>query len=100
MFKYIKNKNNGNIILIYHSSFDQKDSERDKFIHNVTPNNIITQITFLKDYYTIVPIDDIFSKDSTASLCNLETHLPKKITFTEKKSQRILSTVTVIIPFI
>ena len=64
MFKYIKNKNNGNIILIYHSSFDQKDSERDKFIHNVTPNNIITQINLLKDYYNIVPIDDMFSKDS------------------------------------
>lgn len=63
MFKYIKNKTNGNIILIYHSSFDQKDTERDKFIHNVTPNNVITQINFLKDYYNIVPIDDIFSKN-------------------------------------
>ena len=63
MLNFIKNKNHGNIILIYHSSFDENDMERDKFIENVTPDNIITQINFLKNFYNIVPLDYLFSKE-------------------------------------
>ena len=63
MLNFIKNKNHGNIILIYHSSFDENDMERDKFIENVTPENIITQINFLKNFYNIVPLDYLFSKE-------------------------------------
>ena len=63
MLNFIKNTNNGNIVLIYHSSFDKKNKARDEYIHNVTPNNIITQINFLKNYYKIIPVDDFFSTD-------------------------------------
>ncbi|MFL2767433.1 MAG: polysaccharide deacetylase family protein [Dehalococcoidia bacterium] len=63
MLNFIKNTNNGNIVLIYHSSFDKKNKARDEYIHNVTPNNIITQINFLKKYYKIIPVDDFFSPD-------------------------------------
>ena len=63
MLNFIKNTNNGNIVLIYHSSFDKKNKARDEYIHNVTPNNIITQINFLKKYYKIIPVDDFFSTD-------------------------------------
>ena len=63
MFSFIKNKNNGNIILIYHSSFGNKDKQRDTYLHNVTPDNIITQINFLKNYYKIISIDDLFSSE-------------------------------------
>ena len=64
MFSFIKNKNNGNIILIYHSSFGNKDKQRDTYLHNVTPDNIITQINFLKHYYKIISIDDLFSSEN------------------------------------
>jgi len=64
MFKFLKHKNNGNLVLIYHSSFKSKEKNRDSYIHNVTPKNILAQINILSDFYDIVPIDNIFESES------------------------------------
>jgi len=64
MFKYLTNHKNGNLVLIYHSSFQSKNKNRDAFIHNVTPKNILEQINFLSYFYDIVSIDNIFESKS------------------------------------
>jgi len=61
---FLKNKNNGNLVLIYHSSFKSKHKNRDTFIHNVTPKNILEQINFLSYFYDIVSVDNIFESES------------------------------------
>ena len=48
MLDLIKRKNIGNIVLIYHSSFNDKNILRDRYIHNVTPENIIKHIEILQ----------------------------------------------------
>ena len=63
MFEFLKNKNNGHLVLIYHSSFSEKN-KTNSFIHNITPKNILTQISFLSNFYNIVPIDNIFDDES------------------------------------
>ncbi len=63
MFEFLKNKNNGHLVLIYHSSFNIKN-KTNSFIHNITPKNILTQISFLSNFYNIVPIDNIFDDES------------------------------------
>ena len=63
MFEFLKNKNNGHLVLIYHSSFSEKN-KTNSFIHNITPKNILSQITFLSNLYNIVPIDNIFDDES------------------------------------
>ena len=64
MFGLIKRRNIGNIILIYHSSFSDKNILRDQYIHNVTPGNIINQIEILSKFYDLVNLDDLFCFDS------------------------------------
>ena len=64
MFGLIKRRNIGNIILIYHSSFSDKNILRDQYIHNVTPENIINQIEILSKFYDLVNLDDLFCFDS------------------------------------
>ena len=64
MFGLIKRRNIGNIILIYHSSFSDKNTLRDSYIHNVTPENIIKHIDMLSKFYDLVKLDDLFSADS------------------------------------
>ena len=64
MLDLIKRKNIGNIVLIYHSSFSDKNVLRDSFIHNVTPENIIKHIDMLSKLYDLVKLDDLFSADS------------------------------------
>ena len=64
MLDLIKRKNKGNIVLIYNSSFSDKNVLRDSFIHNVTPENIIKHIDMLSKLYDLVKLDDLFSADS------------------------------------
>ena len=64
MLDLIKRKNIGNIVLIYHSSFSDKNILRDRYIHNVTPENIIKHIEILSKFYDLVKLDDLFSSDS------------------------------------
>ena len=64
MFGLIKRRNIGNIILIYHSSFSDKNILRDQYIHNVTPENIVNQIEILSKFYDLVNLDDLFCFDS------------------------------------
>ena len=64
MLDLIKRKNIGNIVLIYHSSFSDKNILRDSYIHNVTPENIIKHIDMLSKFYDLVKLDDLFSTDS------------------------------------
>ena len=64
MLDSIKRKIIGNIVLIYHSSFSDKNILRDKYIHNVTPGNIIKHIEILSKFYDLVKLDDLFSVDS------------------------------------
>jgi len=64
MLDLIKRKNIGNIVLIYHSSFSDKNILRDSYIHNVTPENIIKHIEILSKFYDLVKLDDLFSADS------------------------------------
>ena len=49
----------GNINLNYHSSF-KTICEEFKFIHNVTPQNILKQCLLLKKYFDIISIDELF----------------------------------------
>ena len=64
MLDSIKKKNIGNIILIYHSSFADKNILRDSYIHNVTPKNILKQIEILSKFYDLVKLDDLFCENS------------------------------------
>ena len=64
MLDLIKRKNIGNIVLIYHSSFSDKNILRDSYIHNVTPENIIKHVEILSKFYDLVKLDDLFSTDS------------------------------------
>ena len=64
MLDLIKRKYIGNIVLIYHSSFSDKNILRDSYIHNVTPENIIKHIEILSKFYDLVKLDDLFSADS------------------------------------
>ena len=49
-------------ILLYHSTFSQIPNDLKEGLHNVTPETIYKQIEWLKRYFDIVEVDDIFTQ--------------------------------------
>jgi peptidoglycan/xylan/chitin deacetylase (PgdA/CDA1 family) len=54
-------------ILLYHSSFAHVPDDIKEGLHNVTPDTIYRQIAWLKEYFDVVTVDELFdSKEDIA----------------------------------
>jgi len=49
-------------ILLYHSTFTNIPDNLKEGLHNVTPDNIYKQVLWLKRYFDIVELDELFTK--------------------------------------
>jgi len=49
-------------ILLYHSTFTHIPDNLKEGLHNVTPNNIYKQVSWLKRYFDIVELDELFTQ--------------------------------------
>ena len=50
-------------ILLYHSTFSRVPNSIKEGLHNVTPDNIYRQISWLKRYFDIVELDELFTQN-------------------------------------
>ncbi len=50
-------------ILLYHSTFSRVPDNLKKGLHNVTPENIYKQLSWLKRYFDIVELDELFTQN-------------------------------------
>ncbi len=51
-------------ILLYHSTFSRVPDTIKEGLHNVTPDNIYKQVSWLKKYFDIVELDELFTEDN------------------------------------
>jgi peptidoglycan/xylan/chitin deacetylase (PgdA/CDA1 family) len=53
-------------VFLYHAAFSDVPESLGDAVHNVTPENLYRQVSWLKKYYDVVFVDDLFdSKDNT-----------------------------------
>ncbi len=50
-------------ILLYHSTFSRVPDSIKEGLHNVTPDNIYRQVSWLKRYFDIVELDELFTQN-------------------------------------
>ena len=50
-------------ILLYHSTFSRIPADLKQSLHNVTPDVMYEQIKWIKQYFDVVDVDDLFSKN-------------------------------------
>lgn len=56
-------------VLLYHAAFSDVPQSLGDAVHNVTPDNLYKQVSWLKKYYDIVFVDDLFDAPDHRGKC-------------------------------
>lgn len=69
-------------VFLYHAAFSKTPDSLGNAVHNVQPENIYKQIAWLKKYYDIVDVDDLFAEPYKAGCCAITFDDAYKSVFT------------------